>query len=82
MQHVNILNLFMKKLIGLLSVVVVLAAMSCSDKAPEVKKEVIIVPVAPTVIVKDPPAKGTTIVLDKNGVKVETKKVKVDIKKQ
>ncbi len=72
----------MKKSIGFLSMVVVLTAMSCSDKAPEVKKEVIVVPVVPTIIVKDPPAKGTTVVLDKNGVKVETKKVNVNIKKQ
>lgn len=43
--------------------------------------KVIVVHPAPTVIVKDPPAKGTTISLDKNGVKVETKKVAVDIKK-
>ena len=53
--------------------------MSCNDKPAEVKKEVIIVPAAPVIIVKDPPAKSTTISLDKNGVKVETKKVKVKI---
>ena len=48
----------------------------------ETKKEVIVVPVtiekkAPVVIEKEP---STTITLDKNGVKVKSKKVKVDIK--
>lgn len=68
----------MKKIIGLLSVVTVLIAASCSDKAPEAKKEIIVVPAEPVIIVKDPPPtpepNSTTITLDKNGVKVETKK--------
>ena len=72
----------MKKIIGFLSVAAVLTIMSCSDKPAEVKKEVIVVPAAPVVIVKNPPAKSTTIVLDKNGVKVGTKKVDVVVKKQ
>ena len=69
----------MKNIIGFLSVAAVLTAMSCTDQTKEVKKEVIVVPAQPTIIVKDPPAKSTTISLDKNGVKVETKKVKVKI---
>ena len=32
--------------------------------------------VEPAIIVKDPPAKPTTLMLDKKGVKVETKKLK------
>ena len=48
-------------------------------KKKEVRKEVIVVPASPTIIIKDPPAKSTTISLDKDGIKVETKKVKVKI---
>jgi len=75
----------MKKIIGLLSLVAVITAMSCTDQTKETKKEVIVVPApapapAPVIIVKDPPA--TTISIDKNGVKVETKKVKVNLEKQ
>jgi hypothetical protein len=76
------LNFYMKKIIGFLSFAAVLTIMFCSCK-PEVKKEVIVVPAAaPVIIVKDPPEKGTTITLDKNGVKVEAKKVDVTVKKQ
>jgi hypothetical protein len=65
----------MKKIIGLLSVVAVLIFASCTDKAPEAKKEVIVVPAAPVIIVKDPPPpKSTVITLDKKGVKIETGK--------
>jgi hypothetical protein len=70
----------MKKIIGLLSLSVVLIAMACSDKPAEVKKEVIIVP--STVLVKDPPEKSTTVIVDKNGVKVVAKKLDVTVKKQ
>jgi hypothetical protein len=70
----------MKKIIGFLSLVVVLSIMACSDKPAVVKKEVIIVPATPVAVVKD--EKPTTIVLDKNGVKVVTKKVDVVVKKQ
>lgn len=70
----------MKKSIIYLSLITVLFVMACNDKPAE--KEVIVVPAAaPVIIVKDPPAKeGTTITLDKNGVKVEAKKVGVTIK--
>ena len=66
----------MKKIIGFLSFAAVLTIMSC--KPAETKKEVIVVPAAP--VVKAPTEKGTTIILDKNGVRVEAKKVDVVIK--
>lgn len=72
----------MKKQIGFFLMFALVTIMSCNDKPAEVKKEVIIVPAAPVIIVKDPPAKSTTITVDKNGVKVEAKKVNVVIKKQ
>ena len=69
----------MKKILGFISFAAILTIMSC--KPAETKKEVIVVPAAaPVIIVKDPPAKGTTITLDKNGVKVEAKKVDVTVK--
>jgi ABC-type metal ion transport system substrate-binding protein len=68
----------MKKIIGLLSIALVVVAMACNDKPAEVKKEVIIVPV--TTPPQETPAKSTTVTLDKNGVKVETKKVNVSVK--
>lgn len=65
---------------GFLSLWVALTAVSCTDRTTEVKKEVIVVPAAaPAVIVKDPPAKPTTISVDKNGVKVQTKKIDVKV---
>lgn len=68
----------MKKIIGFLFLAAVFTVASCTDKTPEAKKEVIVVPAAPVIIVKDPPAKepakGTTITFDKKGVKIETKK--------
>ena len=73
------LNYFMKKIIGFPLVVAIFSMAACADKPAEVKKEVI---VAPVVIVKDPPEKSTTIVLDKNGVKVVAKKIDVTVKKQ
>jgi len=68
----------MKKIIGFLSFAAILTIMSC--KPVETKKEVVVVPATPVIIVKDPPEKGTTVTLDKNGVKVEAKKVDVVIK--
>lgn len=72
----------MKKIPGFLALGLLLTTISCSDKPAETKKEIIVVPVAPVIIVKDPPAKSTTITVDKNGVKVEAKKVDVTVKKQ
>jgi hypothetical protein len=70
----------MKKIIGLLSLVVLVTITACSDSKPvEVKKEVIVVPSVPANIVKEVPEKKTTIILDNNGVKVATKKIDVTI---
>jgi len=69
-------NFFMKKIIGFLPFAAILTITSCAGKPAEVKREVIIVPAATPV----PPEKGTTITLDKNGVKVEAKKVDVTVK--
>ena len=68
----------MKKIIGFLSFAAVLTIMSCTPA--ETKKEVVIVPASPVIIVKDPPEKGTTVTLAKNGVKVEAQNVDVVIK--
>jgi len=66
----------MKKISGLLLLIALLTITACSnDKPSEVKKEVIIVPTAPATT----PGKNTVIILDKNGVKVVTKKVDVII---
>jgi hypothetical protein len=70
----------MKKITGFLSLAVLLVAMACSDKPAEVKKEVIVVP--STVLVKDPEKPTTTVIVDKNGVKVVAKKLDVTVKKQ
>lgn len=72
----------MKRTVSFLALVALVTTISCSDKPAEVKKEIIVVPAAPTIIVKDPPAKATTIIVDKNGVKVESKKVEVKVVKQ
>jgi len=68
----------MMAITGFFSFAAILTIMSC--KPAETKKEVVIVPASPVIIVKDPPEKGTTVTLDKNGVKVEAKKVDVVIK--
>ena len=66
----------MKKFSGFLSLIALFTMMACSnDKPAEVKKEVIVVPSAPATV----PDKNTVITLDKNGVKVTTKKVDVTI---
>ena len=66
----------MKKIIGFLSFIAFFTVTACTDRKPaEVKKEVTVV----TAPVPAAPEKKTTIVLDKNGAKVETKKVEVSI---
>lgn len=66
----------MKKINGFLAVMFLLVMGACSNNKPaEVRKEVIIVPVTPVTV----PEKSTTIIVDKNGVKVGTKKVDVTI---
>jgi len=69
----------MKKIIGLFSIAIAFVAISCSNQPAEVKKEVIVVPVTPATP-KVEPEKATSVTLDKNGVKVETKKVNVVVK--
>lgn len=79
----------MKKIIGLPAVVLSFTFLACSDQPAETKKEVIVTPAPPAekkevVIVKEPakePVKdtATSITIDKKGVKVESKKVKVDV---
>ena len=60
----------MKTIIGTLSLIILFGLTACSNDKPEVvKKEVI--------VVKEAPEKNTTIIVDKNGVKVATKKVEV-----
>ena len=74
------LKLFvMKKIIGLLSLVIAITATSCGNETKEVKKEVVVVPAAPkkeVIVVPSTPApnKGTSVSVDKNGVSVEVKK--------
>ena len=66
----------MKKFSGFLSLIALFVIIACSnDKPVEVKKEVIVVPSATATV----PEKNTVITLDKNGVKVTTKKVDVTI---
>jgi hypothetical protein len=69
----------MKKIIVFLSLTVPFTFMACSNDKTEAKKEVIVVPAAPATT---PPEKNTSIVLDKNGVKVATKKVDVVVNPQ
>jgi len=70
----------MKKNFILIAIGVFVTLMSCTDKPAVATKEVIVVPATPVVIVKDQPEKTTTVTLDKNGVKVATKKVAVEVK--
>jgi len=71
----------MKKIVAFLSLAVFLTTITYSCR-PAAKKEVIVVPSKESVIiVKEPEKKSTTITLDRNGVKVEAKKVDVVIKK-
>ena len=61
----------MKKIIGILSLLVLLIITACSNEKPAVVKK--------EIIVKEAPEKNTSVIVDKNGVKVETKKVEVII---
>ena len=67
----------MKKISGFLSLIALFTITACTDRKPtEVKKEVIVVPSSAPATT---PEKKTTIVLDKNGAKVETKKVDITV---
>ena len=66
----------MKKTLGILSLIVGFSTLACGDeKEKVVTKETIVVPEKKTA----PEEKNTTISVDKNGVKVTTKKVDVKI---
>lgn len=73
-----------KKIIGFFAMAAVLLIVGCKEQPKEqpavktVEKEVIVVP-APVVIEKKAPAKTTTVILDKNGLEVDTKNVEVKI---
>jgi hypothetical protein len=77
----------MKKTIGLFSVLAIFTIVSCNNE-PETTKEtkVIVVPEAKkekVVVVPEPKKeeeKPTSITIDKGGVEVESKKVKVKVK--
>lgn len=79
-----------KKIVGLFSMAIAFLVMGCKEethktetiKAPE--KEVIVVPPPPPpppAAVLPPAEKPTSISLDKNGVKVKTEKVDVNVEK-
>ena len=71
----------MKKILtfSFLALALTMVIYACTPK--EEKKEVIVVPTQTIIREKEPEKKTTTITLDKNGVKVEAKKVDVNIKK-
>ena len=67
----------MKQITGFFFLITLFTISACTDRKPtEVKKEVTVVPSSAPAT---PPEKKTTIVLDKNGAKVETKKVEVTV---
>ncbi len=68
----------MKNIIGFIIITVVLLIMGC--KETPVEKEIIIVPAKTVVIEKAPPAKSTSISLDKKGVELKSKELDVKIK--
>lgn len=74
----------MKQIIAIFTLLAVTFFSSCNDEKTTVEttKETHTVIPAPKVVVKDPPSKATNINLDRNGVKVETKKVNVSIKNE
>jgi hypothetical protein len=67
----------MKKIQGIVALAIFFM-MSCTDKTKETKKETVVVPTQTQTVT--PPAKPTTITLDKNGVKVEAKKIDITVK--
>jgi hypothetical protein len=69
----------MKKSIGLLVTALVFGIVSCTDHTTEVKKEVIVTPAEKKEVIIKEESKPTSISVDKNGVKVETKKVDVKV---
>lgn len=74
-----------KNSLGFIAMVAVLLLVGCKPQTKEepavqaADKEVIVVPAAPVVIEKAAPEKSTSVTLDSNGVKVETKKLDVKV---
>ena len=67
----------MKQITGFFFLITLFTISACTDRKPtEVKKEV---KAAPSASSATTPEKKTTIVLDENGAKVETKKVEVTV---
>ena len=73
-------NTNMKNIIGFFMITVVLMIMGC--KETPVEKEVIIVPTKTIVVEKAPPAKSTSISLDKKGVELKSEELDVKIKNE
>ena len=76
-------NYNLNKVVGIIGVVGIgVMSMACTE-TPAVEEEIIIVHDTPVVVEveNDPPDKSTTISLDKDGLNVETDKIKVDIEK-
>lgn len=69
----------MKKTIFSLTMAFCVMNISCTDKTKETTKEIIVVPAKTTE--KTASEKSTSITVGKAGVKVETKKLNVDVKK-
>jgi hypothetical protein len=72
----------MNKFFGLAASAIIFTIVSCTSE-PETKKEVIVVPAPvekkqPVIVVRDTPS--TSVILDKKGVEVKTKQVKVEVK--
>jgi len=78
----------MKKTIGLFSLLAIFTLISCNNEPEKIKEtEVIVVPEAKkekeVIVVPEPKKeeeKATSITIDKGGVEVESKKVKVKVK--
>lgn len=70
-----------KQIMGFLALFSIFLVTSCKEQPKErlVEKEVIVVPPANVVIEKEAPDTSATIKLDKNGLKIDTKKVDVKI---
>ena len=73
----------MKKILTFSSLALALTMVFYACGPKEEKKEVIVVPTQTQTIIreKEPAKKTTTITVDKNGVKVEGKKIDVNLKK-
>lgn len=72
----------MNRIFAIAASAIIFTITSCANE-PETKKEVIVVPAPvekkePVIVVSDNPS--TSITVDKKGVEVKTKKIKVDVK--